>query len=636
MKKSLVTWLILVSAGIQAGEFIRIENPGFDAIEDGVAKGWSKAGPAWRAERGAGLNGSGALVYDSAAAQHAPRPSQRVELKTGRKYKISASVIADGLKVDRPGSPAQGMTVMLSWFDANGKWLGEAVATGAAKGKTDEWTRASAITPDMPEKAARFVIEPYVCGWGVGKGRIDNIVIETVDQNPVEVVTSSAYRNESTGGKVRFAATVNWSDSIPESDQKAYFVYKSADGRLVKVEAEKVACGVTAEIDTGLFAYGTNDVLCVIRAGGKTYGSGKMPFAHLKELPHRRVRIDAKQRLIVDGKPFFPLGMYCGGMTDEKIAHYARSPFNCIGPYPNWSKEQLDLLDSYGLKVIYSLCHAPSREASYVPNLCRNVKTFAADHPAVIGWYICDEPTLGMLPDIVTWRRRIEEMDGGHHPIWGVLCVFNDTRHVLDAFDVLGIDPYPVPGPVSKVTAAIRTSTDGMFGTKAMWNVPQAFGWGWLGRRENKGQRAPNKVEMANMTWQMIAGGANGIVYYSYSQMKDIYEDIDDRIDCYWMKVCAAAAEVRAYERVLLADGDAPSVVSSSCDLVCRSWRDGEGRTYVLTVNITDRPLKAQVTLGEPFAKAEMSEFGPAPILEGDRLSYDLPALGYVMVRLVK
>jgi hypothetical protein len=141
---------------------------------------------------------------------------------------------------------------------------------------------------------------------------------------------------------------------------------------------------------------------------------------------------------------------------------------------------------------------------------------------------------------------------------------------------------------------------------------------------------------MANMTWQMIAGGANGIVYYSYSQMKDIYEDIDDRIDCYWMKVCAAAAEVRAYERVLLADGDAPTLASSSGDLVCRSWRDGEGRTYVLAVNITDRPLKAQVTLGEPFAKAEMSEFGPAPVLEGDRLSYDLPALGYVMVRLVK
>lgn len=636
MKKAIVAGLCLTAGYLTAGEYVKMENPGFDAIENGVAKGWSKAGPAWRAERGAGLNGSGALVYDSAVAQHAPRPSQAVQLKPGRKYKISARVIADGLKVDRPNSSAQGMTVMLSWFDAKGKWLGEAVATKAAKGKTDEWTVASVITPDMPAAATRFVVEPYVCGYGVGKGRIDNVVVETVDMNPVEVVTSSAYRNESTGGKVRFAATVNWSDNFPEKEQKAYFVYTGADGKRVKVEAAKVPCGVTAEIDTGLFAYGTNDVLCVIRAGGKTFGTGKVAFAHLKELPYRRCRIDAKQRLIVDGKPFFPLGMYTGSMDEKKIAHYARSPFNCIGPYCTWSKERLDLLHSHGLKVIYSLCHAPSREASYVPNLCRNVKTFAADHPAVIGWYICDEPTLGMLSDIVAWRRRIEEMDGGQHPIWGVLCVFNDTRHVIDAFDVLGIDPYPVPGSVARVTHASRTSVEGMFGTKAMWNVPQAFGWGWLGRRETKGQRAPNKVEIANMTWQMIAGGANGIVYYSYSQLKDTYEEIDDHAAIYWMKICAAAAEVKACERILLAGGDAPAVTPSSPDLVCRSWRDEAGRTYVLAVNITDRPLKADVKLGESFSKIEMPDFGPAPTLDGGRLSYDLPALGYVMLRLAK
>lgn len=636
MNKVMMVGLCILAAQVQAGKYIEIANAGFDAIEGGVAKGWSKAGPAWRAEKGAGHNGSGALVYDSAVAQHAPRPSQVVTLTPGRKYKISAKVIADGLKVDRSDSPAQGMTVMLSWSDANGKWLGETVAVQGAKGKMDDWSVAEAITPDMPANAARFVIEPYVCGYGIGKARIDDVVIETVELDPVEVVTSSAYRNEATGGKVRFAATVNWSDDVPAAEQKAYFIYTGADGKRTKVEATKTRCGVVVELDTDLFAYGTNDVLCVVRAKGETLGTGRVPFAHLKELPPRRVRIDAKQRMIVDGKPFFPLGMYTGSMNKETVAHYARSPFNCVGPYGTWTKEMLDCYHRHGIRVIYSLCHAPSREASYVPNLCKNVREFAADHPAVIGWYICDEPTLGMLPGIVAWRKRIEEMDRGNHPIWGVLCTFTDTRHVLDAFDVLGIDPYPVPGSVARVTAACRDSVDGMFGTKAMWNVPQAFGWGWLGRRENKGQRAPNKVEMANMTWQMIANGANGIVYYSYSQMKNTYEDIDDHADSYWLKVCAAAAEVRAYERVLLADGDAPTVASSSENLVCRSWRDEAGRTYVLAVNIAEKPLKADVTLGEAFAKTEMVEFGPGPQLDSSRLSYDLPALGYVMLRLGK
>ena len=157
MNKMVAAGLCLVIVQAQAGEYIQLVNPGFDAIENEVAQGWSKAGPAWRAEKGAGHNGSGGLVYDSAVAQHAPRPYQSVSLKPGRKYKISAKVIADGLKVDRANSSAQGMTVMLSWSDANGKWLGETVAICGAKGKTDDWSVAEAITPDLPANAARLM-----------------------------------------------------------------------------------------------------------------------------------------------------------------------------------------------------------------------------------------------------------------------------------------------------------------------------------------------------------------------------------------------------------------------------------------------------------------------------------------------
>ena len=619
----------------RCGEFVEMKNPGFDAIEDGKAVGWSNAAPVWRFERGAGLNGSGGCVYESKVGSPTPRPSQKVKLVPGRKYKVSALVKARDLKVDRPGSPGQGVTVLLSWFDKNGKWMGECQASPAVK-SGDEWREISATSRDIPEGVAYGTVEPYVNGHGIGCAAVDQIVLQAVSMDPVENVVSSAYRNESTGGKVRFAAVVNWVELADPQGAKGYFQYVGKGGRAVVKEATRTRCGAVADLDVDDFAMGTNDVSFVLKSGEKTVAKASTSFARLRELPKRRARIDEKMRLIVDGKPFFPLGMYTAGMDTNKIARYVRSPFNCVGPYDSMGKEKLDLYDSYGIKVLYSLCYAPEREKSYFPRLRQKVREFAADHPAVIGWYICDEPTLNRLPGLLAWRKEIEELDGGQHPIWGCLAQFSDTRHFIKVYDVLGIDPYPVPSPVAAVTKASREANDGMFGTQAMWNIPQAFAWGWLNRRETKGKRAPTKVELANMTWQMIAGGANGIVYYSYSQMKDTYEDIDDRADCYFEKVCSAAAEVRAYERVLLSGGDAPAAKSSSGDVVCRTWRDDGGRTYLLVVNTREAQASAKISLSEKFARIETAEFASKPSLDGDVVSCELPPLAYMMLRLGK
>lgn len=165
-KPYLMAAMALIAGSSCAVTYVDLTNPGFDAIEGDVVQGWSKAGPAWRAEKGAGVNGSGGFVYEAKVAQHAPRPTQKVVLKPGHKYRITAQVIADGLKVERPDSPAQGMTVILSWHAADGKWLGECVATPAAKGTTAEWQTATGITPDIPETAAYATVQPYACGHG--------------------------------------------------------------------------------------------------------------------------------------------------------------------------------------------------------------------------------------------------------------------------------------------------------------------------------------------------------------------------------------------------------------------------------------------------------------------------------------
>jgi hypothetical protein len=57
---------------------------------------------------------------------------------------------------------------------------------------------------------------------------------------------------------------------------------------------------------------------------------------------------------------------------------------------------------------------------------------------------------------------------------------------------------------------------------------------------------------MANMTWQSIAGGANGIIYYAYMHLYEPHDDPNDAFAPAWARTRAAAGEIKKYEPVLL------------------------------------------------------------------------------------
>ncbi len=89
------------------------------------------------------------------------------------------------------------------------------------------------------------------------------------------------------------------------------------------------------------------------------------------------------------------------------------------------------------------------------------------------------------------------------------------------------------------------------------------------------------------MTWQSIAGGANGIIYYSFGQvMRRPRDGSEDSFTNAWARVKSAAAEVKKYEAVLLS-AETPPVVSGATEAVAtRAWWH-EGFVYLLAVNCT-------------------------------------------------
>lgn len=643
MKTSVIAFVgVSLAAVAQASALVPVVNSDFEKFDrNGVADGWSPAS-CWHVEPGAGVSGSAGYVYESKDGLARDRPTQRIPLKPGCRYRVTAQVIADGLEVNRHDSLSLGVTVLISWCDKNGKWLGERCAQPAAWGKQDEWRTVEIVTPDMPAEAAIFTIAPHVHGNGIGRGRVDNIRIFVCDQDLVGGVCCSAYRNESTGGVIRFAASVNLSPSYPEADQRVGFSYVAADGKRHHVRGTLVPSGAVAEIDTSLFAHGTNDVVCTLYAKDrKTLGSASMRFARLKTLPKRRVRIDAKGRTLVDGKPFFPLGMFWLSEDDwqKQFADYAKSPFNTIMSYETMPREKLDRAESLGLKVIYQLCCVYGNKAESVPRLERILSL--RDHPAILAWYAFDEVGVEQMPELEWRRRTFVEARDPDHPIWGCLCEPGVVRYFNHVWDVAGMDSYPIPGPVGAMTRVSRALRQMTFGTKGMWLVPQAFAWKWLGRREHKGWRAPTRQEMANMTWQAIAAGGNGILYYSFF---DVYNckarhkeaGPEDDFEPAFARVCSAAAEVKAFERVLLFGDEAPTVSIDNEQVGVRTWRE-EDETWLLVVNTTKDPQRTTVTLEEPFAKVMASDFAVVPEFKKPGvLELSLPGLGYVMVRIGK
>ena len=624
------------AVSVLAGTPVTLENAGFEKVgKNGYPVGWSRH-PNWHGER-AGHNGSGGLVFECAEGgrQKHGRPQQEVKLEAGKRYRVSALVKADGLITER-NTDAHGLGIYIEGYDASGKWAFGGGPRRFARGNTD-WKKVEFITKPVPEGIVRAYIQPWVKKCVSGRAVIDNIYIEEYEMKPVAGLFSDAYRNEACGGKVRFSASLNLDlKANGIADYSAEFTYAGIGGSRVSVPAKPLPGGeATVTLDVSLFASGTNDVTCTLSLNGRAIDSATLRFARLQEPSKRKVRIDSMKRAIVDGKPFFPLGMYFRNrdLNASNLAHYVEGPFNCVMPYApkGLSEKDIETYRAAGLKVIFDLRYGTT-DADGAEAWVRETVARAKDNPALLAWYTNDERPIADIPKLAFRQRLLEEIDPDH-PTWSVQDVFSEARQYMGTYDVLGMDPYPIPKkPIGTAISSMRQGLEGTFGSRAVWQVPQAFGWGWLKRKETKGQRAPTQKEMANMTWQAIAGGANGIVYYAFQHLYEKHDDPADAFAPAWARTKAAASEVKKYESVLLSGEEPPPVAGATESVAVRTWRYG-GDTYLLAVNCTTNAQTATLTLAERAGAPLAVDFGPAPKIDGGRIEVSLGPIDYVMLR---
>ena len=600
-------------------------------FENGTGR-WHLPSAQWRVEDGAGLDGTKCLVLEYGKGD-VPQWIERNEMfpvEPGEAYRIEAWVNDSAFQAkDRP------VSISFAVYDEQNRLI-RGCGTGSKRVndnivRKDGFYHVEGTTRPLPANAykARFYI--WAKEGSYGRARFDGFRAYPVAVNPLVDLCCSAYRNEAVEGEVRFSAGYAVNELKHDIKQvRAELRYVSSEGE--RIAAATLTDGVASvTLPVSSFAFGTNEVRMVLKEGDKTLGESSCQFARLKQLPPRRVRFDKYFRTVVDGKPFFPLGMYWSDVNAIDLAVYTNgTPFNCLMPYKRPDAAKMDLCEAAGVKVIYPICgfyellagtnvqKAAEYKSKYIDGLVEKFRT----HPATLAWYLADElPTTyaGLMDE----RNRMCHEKDPDHPTWVCLNRTGNVRPFINGYDVVGMDPYPIGSPFSKCSIGLaadwaQQAMREMYRSRGMWQVPQAFDWATYAKATYAGQgkdwkkppdmRMPTREELRSMSWQAIAGGANGLIYFYFEDVRRrgaTKEENERR----WADICAVAWEVKKHEAVLLAE-PGPAVEEVPEGMVCRTWRTADGKVHYLVCNTERKPLKGRIRIGSHLQDINLPPIG--------------------------
>jgi hypothetical protein len=577
-----------------------VVNPGFEEMADGQPVAWQLPSKEYTISTDGARTGTQCLRFENADAGKYLLCAQTVKLEKGRRYELTAWVRSESIMGEDTGA-----TICLEFWGADNKYLFGSYPKGV-KGANGEWTQVRGISGAVPEEAVRANLTCYVRKGMTGVAYWDDLALRLYVPPLAEGITTDRYRNETTGGPVRVnvGLSLGGTNAKPE-DVKGKLEVRNQAGEILMIAEPSKVLADQAEFVIGSTALPVGDYQIHCRFSlpdDPATGQETVALHRVAKATERKVYIDQYQRVIVDGKPFFPLGMYWGSVNEKHLDIYADSPFNCLMPYGRPKGEQLDWIHDRGLKVICSIkdyyagtkwCPKEIQTIEDERPAVEQAVAECKDHPAVLAWYLNDELPRDMMERLNSHQEWLEELDPDH-PTWVVLYQINDVRCYLSSSDALGTDPYPIStSPASRALDwATRTRNAG-FGRRSVWQVPQVFDWRAYKKSEEdqKKYRAPTLLEIRSMAWQSIAAGSNGLIFYSWFDLHKM--DKVDPFETRWAEVKTMAAEVKKLIPAILSVEETPKVAVEAPEGVAWTLRQLGADTYVIVVNSAEEPASA-------------------------------------------
>ena len=300
--------------------------------------------------------------------------------------------------------------------------------------------------------------------------------------------------------------------------------------------------------------------------------------------------IDQDNTFLVNGQPFFPMGLYHVPPSDYSTV--AGLGINTI-QFWAWDfgvdrlgvSRGLAKASANGLKTIIELNH---KSESIIQDI---VKQHGAN-PAILMWYGLDEPAEGSYSTADMMRRAFHAVDNAH-PIFQASCRPDIFAEQSAFTDVFGLDPYGSP---QKVLNWMTNAVSAMAGRKPVVCVLGAFG-------------GDTPAAFRASAYIALASDARGIVWYPWSQMGGgpIGVGLKNHPEHQGV-VSQICAEVSAMLPALTAPDRRPlaSADGSLRGLFCVAGT----RRFLLLVNSTSSPIQvdAAIPQGEAFTQ-KMRDF---------------------------
>ena len=229
----------------------------------------------------------------------------------------------------------------------------------------------------------------------------------------------------------------------------------------------------------------------------------------------------ADGRFVVDGRKRFVIGMYHTQPQDWPALKAAGVNTVLYKSYDaDQAAKEFDTLAELGLWAFAHLGGGGQTRANQ-PRLEAVVKTLK-DHPALLAWSLFDEPTRkGVGPrEIAQYGCWVQSL-APQVPTTVNCCGPYTFDRFASTVDLFSVDPYPV------YTWADYRRDHADLGQVSQWmnlvrtHVPPRRGY--IGVVEcftfDKKQKPPaTPAEIRNMVYQVLAGGASGLIYYSYRE----------------------------------------------------------------------------------------------------------------------
>lgn len=488
-------------------------------------------------------------------AHNSIRISSAVPLKTSDFVMWQQTKLQERLKDCPPGTP-----MMLSFWANNssnpsvkfrsyvemrakGKFIG--TFTSPSQSSYFGWKQFF-LEFEMPEEVPDSA---YLCLQLLSIGTVwfDDVWLGKAIDAPVKPEAFNE-ENEAFCRVVDFPPQQTW--YYPERPEKLslqWLIPKRADGRLQVTLTDLAGTSLKEYFFEDKESKGGAEILLPELDQGVYLLQYKADFLNEEDIfriikkPARGVRFTSDNRMIFNGKPFFPLNVVTPDMTEKAMQVYKEAGFNTVSfnsltANRGAGKYIGEVAAKYDLAVI-SWSNFPDsklNDQDFAKMISENIQN-ARQLKNFIGW-LSDESEMREIPlsamkrtyraiysnapEFVVWENHAPRMTESKNVLYSMPNIRRFTRQS----DVSGCDIYPVPEggghsnlenrTISCVGEYTDMSRQAAYEQKPVWMILQAGAWGEYGLGSGVNRGRPTYEQYRFMFYNAITHGASGIVMF--------------------------------------------------------------------------------------------------------------------------